>query len=333
MIATMRAIPITFDQALEETARTLRHLLLGNGFSIGAYRGFSYTSLNEEACKLDPSIEPFLPPGVDIEEAMRRAPPVERARLRQVLIETITQIHPRRSDALTIEQRKACADFLATFFRRRTKYEGRVFTTNYDLLLYWVIMARKVQLQSCGDGFGHNFTWHGDRDRDARVLYLHGGVHLYAQASNNPHRPAPIITKLQAGNGPASGLISLVRSRVNRGDIPIVVSEGTAADKVKRIGGNDYLCKASQRFHEACDAQDAALFVYGHGLGSVDSHIIKAVTTGRIRRVYVGWYSDTDRERFDRLADWWRQKRAETGHPIEVSTFDAKLVSVWTSAR
>jgi hypothetical protein len=260
---------------------------------------------------------------------MRRASPVDRERLRQTFIETIAHIHPRRSDALTVDQRKACADFLATFFRRRTKYEGRVFTTNYDLMLYWVIVDQRARLQACGDGFGHNFTWYNDRNRDARVLYLHGGVHLYEQASNNPHRTAPYITTLQAGDGPAFSLLAKVRGRVNRGDFPTIVSEGGHADKSKKIEGSDYLRKARERFQEALRDENAVLFVYGQGLRPMDSHLIGDITRGRIRKVYLGWYHPDDRDRFDLLAQWWRERRA-ADCPIEVSTFDVKTVPVWT---
>jgi len=324
---------VTFEQALEDTARCRRHLLLGNGFSLGPCPSFSFRSLNEEACKLDSSLEAILPPGIDFEQAMRRASPSDCARLREAFIQTIANIHPRsRTEALDTAQMEICADFMGKFFRRRSRYEGRVFTTNYDLILYWIIVAQQGRLQSCGDGLQHQFTWHGDREHKARVYYLHGGLHLYEKVSQKPSGPVPVITKLQSGTGPAFSLPALVRTRVNGGDLPIFVSEGSSADKAKRIDSNDYLRTAYLRFEEACNAPDAALFVYGHGLGKVDSHIINAVTRGCVPRVYIGWHSPSDRERFERLADWWQQKRAAAGKPVIVATFDSKNVPVWATA-
>ena len=77
----MGASQTTFEEALDDTARFRRHLLLGNGFSMGPHPSFNVQSLNEEACKLDSSLEPLLPSGIDFEQAMRRASPADCARL------------------------------------------------------------------------------------------------------------------------------------------------------------------------------------------------------------------------------------------------------------
>ena len=46
------------------------------------------------------------------------------------------------------EKNRACAIFLNEFLSK----DGNILTTNYDLLLYWVLMRN--QLDRMGDGFG-----------------------------------------------------------------------------------------------------------------------------------------------------------------------------------
>jgi hypothetical protein len=67
----------------------------------------------------------------------------------------------------------ACVKFLAQF--------DTIFTLNYDLLLYWVILANTTQFQ---DGFGLAEDRKGFRctfkmDAYCNVFNLHGGLHLF----------------------------------------------------------------------------------------------------------------------------------------------------------
>src|SRR5690606_31884603 len=54
--------------------------------------------------------------------------------LKESLIEAIKELHPEHVFSISEEKSQACADFLNEYLSQ----EGNIFTTNYDLLLYWV---------------------------------------------------------------------------------------------------------------------------------------------------------------------------------------------------
>jgi hypothetical protein len=151
---------ISFDEAVQATEGADRRLLIGNGFSI---KHFSYKTLLEKA-GLDPHgplRSLFTTLGtVDFEvviRALEDASTVERTynklkradllqkdadKLRRALVHAIRVVHPaNRSDVGDVIP--VCADFLRKF--------GFIFSLNYDLLLYWVILE---DTNSFKDGFG-----------------------------------------------------------------------------------------------------------------------------------------------------------------------------------
>jgi hypothetical protein len=63
----------------------------------------------------------------------------------------------------------------------RGEKRGVVFTANYDLLLYWVVVRHSAAL-GCHDGFDQEGYWSGTPS-GAQVFYLHGGLHLFERAA------------------------------------------------------------------------------------------------------------------------------------------------------
>jgi hypothetical protein len=98
-------------------------------------------------------------------------------------------------------------------------YEA-VFTTSYDLLIYWAIMNAGLP---SGDGFGDLF-WNADHafdpfdtepfDDKTLVYWLHGGLHLYRTGAGR--------AKKRTNTG-----ANLLESFATGNRVPLFVSEGT----------------------------------------------------------------------------------------------------------
>src|SRR5712692_6213578 len=140
---------ISFDAALKESEGAERVLLIGNGFSI---KYFSYSSLLEKSgldnggplralfktlntVDFESTIK-VLEDAAVVEEVYHKQKRAamflsESDKLRRALVHAIRQIHPpHRADIA--DGIPKCVEFLSHF--------ATIFTLNYDLLLYWVIL-------------------------------------------------------------------------------------------------------------------------------------------------------------------------------------------------
>jgi hypothetical protein len=163
----------TFEEVMQGLAKKRRtaHLLLGNGFSM-AYDPniFSYNALYDFVSSLkDSTLEAIfgamktknfelmmeqldaslsllkaLGVGTDVQEKPESA--IEK--LKNSLLAAIKALHPEHVFKIPEAKSAACAKFIEAF----TGQGGKVFTTNYDLLLYWILMRQNVP--NSVDGFG-----------------------------------------------------------------------------------------------------------------------------------------------------------------------------------
>lgn len=317
----------TFDDAKAETENKRRHLLLGNGFSVAVHSGFGYGSLFEEAARIDTRIVPLFDGyGFDFESAIARAQlPADREIIREAFIRAVSKIHPKRK-YLPVVSRLACGQFLEQFAGTgREAHRGCVFTTNYDLLLYWVLMQRQQALKMY-DGFDRDGIWSPFRVWNSYALYLHGALHLFEVPIGNQRA---VMEQRKLLWREDATLIDQVRINLALGRFPVFVSEGDSAEKLRRIGRNPYLKKVRRKFRDVCDDPSAALFVVGHSLAEVDAHIVDLIGTGNAS-VYIGVFSDADERRFDHLANIWSKERA-TGNrpPLDIHLFRSSECKIW----
>jgi len=340
---------ITFEAAIEQTATRARFLLLGNGFSIAARRGsFAFPSLFSRA---GPFSEPVaalfhelqtvdfeqvlgalklklndpLAPASDLAEWKR-----QEAEVRAGFIEALQRVHPDSSAMMGSDECQRCLAFLTHFVGggRGRKLEGRVYTTNYDLLLYWVVVRG-------GKGFSvfdRHYTvredpsyalWHPD-SLDPGLVYLHGALHTYDRPNGGQ--------MMLRYHGRVS-LIDQARRRLDQGEFPVFVSEGTSEDKAARIARSRYLTWALRYFGSGMNHREAALFTYGHSLNNRDAHLLRVIATKKIRQVYVGAFGGLDADNIDDVRKWaacWQKARAENGFPLDVWVYDTKLYSPWS---
>jgi hypothetical protein len=108
------------------------------------------------------------------------------AKLKRSLLDAVKALHPEHVFKIPGEKSKACSKFLTVFLDSH----GKIFSTNYDLLLYWVLM-RNTTVEH-GDGCGRErenpdeavppeeqiwseLTWGKNRETQ-NVFYGHGAA-------------------------------------------------------------------------------------------------------------------------------------------------------------
>ena len=156
--------------------------------------------------------------------------------------------------------------------------EGEIFSTNYDLLLYWVLMRHNFP--NAVDGFGRELLnpvevsrkQDGDWSRELRwgpnksgqnIHYLHGALPLFDAGAE--------IEKEQYGE--EGYLLENISTRLDAGEYPIFVTAGSGDEKLKLIRHNRYL---SHCYDQLCEI-DGSLISFGFGFGQYDEHIIQAI--------------------------------------------------------
>lgn len=350
---------LTFDDAIQHSARfKKRHLLLGNGFSIACRpQIFTYGSLFEQA---DFSSAPRLPAvfkavgATDfehvikmLEDASRVVPVYSREvvevanqmafdaeSLKDILIQTVANNHPSIPNEITDEQFWACRKFLSHFLGDANK-GGKVYTLNYDLLLYWTLMHEDMGLDNPinlarDDGFGRDedtepeyVNWMGESGAHTqRVHYLHGALHLFDAGA-----------ELQKYTWVNTGKPLLEQSREAMGanKFPLFVAEGKSNQKLDKIKHSAYLHHSYKSFSAQMAQRDDALFIFGHSLADNDKHVLKKISRGKIAQVYVGLYGDPENQANKKIrnAAIFLSNARDKQTELKVAFFDAASARVW----
>jgi hypothetical protein len=331
-----------------------RHLLLGNGFSISKFPAiFSYKALFDQADLSDmPHVrEVFDSKGTqDFEAAIHALNDAanlaklsghpntslaeEADKLKNLLLSTIAKRHPERPNEIKTEEYAKCRQFLATFLSPTddAHQAGRVYTLNYDLLLYWTLMHADEEpggssLDS-NDGFGldasrstKDVVWNGYKQGPfQRVFFLHGALHLFDTGTE--------ITK-NTWKKTRQGLIDQTRTALKSQLYPLFVAEGDSESKLKNIKHNSYLSAAFDQFRrdvELKPAADSAWFVFGHSLNDTDLHYLRPLFCGKNPRLFIGVFGDPAPvwEKVKRLA----ALQAAESRP-KITLYDAGTANVW----
>lgn len=295
-------------------------LLCGNGLSVNVWPAFAYASLFDYACDdgLTPEdlalfggTENFERVLSDLNTAIRVneavGVPVDRIyeRYRSVqrgLGRAVRAVHLSRSRVPDPILRRIRAELL--------RYEW-IFSTSYDLLLYWAM--------GCGGSFkpfidhfrGPRLEFDPDRAdvfvNQVPVYFLHGALHLVAGGSGvtSKLRRGAMQTVLDQFGEPIDG---------DPHARPLLVTEGTARDKLRAIEGNAYLAHSLQTLRSTA----LPLVVFGSSLSAHDDHLLDALNEHSRRAIAVSLLPDSRRALAARQADIYA--RLETD---ELCFFDA----------
>jgi len=324
-------------------------LLMGNGFSVAFDKKiFTYNALAEFLIsKSDPLINNLfntiktknfelimqqlkttilLLQTFNAEEKIIKDINEASLKLKSGLIKSIQEMHPEHVFKVAEEKSKCCADFLDLFI----KSQGEIFTTNYDLLLYWTLIRNN--LSSHIDGFGkelenenfindrENPKWSdeviwGPNSKEQNIHYLHGALHIFNERIN--------IVKEQYDV--QKYLLENITQRINKETYPIFVTAGSSLEKLEQIRSNRYL---SFCYDKLCKI-DGSLISFGFNFGEYDEHIIDALNKAhhssskrppKLWSVYIGTYSESDVQHI---------RSIEHKFSVPIRIFDAKTAPVW----
>jgi len=351
---------VSFEDAITDSEQyKKRHLILGNGFSIGCRADiFHYASLFGEAdFSAVPEAEDVFKTlkTQDFEIAIRSLEnasvllPIyddsyadtsakmlaDATALKEVLVTTIATNHP--DTPLSIEDREfiACREFLSHFLA--SDKGGYVFTLNYDLLLYWTLMHdgnpfdENAPELNKNDGFGNDeddpdadyVVWQGETAaHSANILFLHGALHLFDAGA-----------ELQKYTWIRNGipLVEQARQAINDNKFPLFVAEGKSSQKKNKIRHNAYLYQCYKVLTANAQTGTHCFFIFGHSLAENDDHILHRLGKGSFKKLYVGLYGDPDSEdnqfiinRAHEVAALRHEKK-----PLDVIFFDSSSANVW----
>lgn len=328
-----------------------KHLILGNGFSMAYDKEiFSYNALSGFIEKTgDPLIRNLfsklktknfelimqqLDSFSEIAEIFSDDKSIvkkivsAREKLKNSLIEAIKELHPEHVFTIPESKSQACLKYLAEYLDK----EGLVFSTNYDLLLYWVTMRNGVQ--NSIDGFGRDLEteleegeyvdpkdfeyselrW-GKHKNEQSVFYLHGtlpffdtGIHIVKEEYHAGHL-----------------LLENVKERIDRAEYPIFVTAGNGTEKLTHIMHNKYLSFCYDQLSNI----KGSLVTFGFNFGESDLHIIDAINTAakkgkktaeKLWSIYIGVYSDENLKHIKDISHRFKCK---------VVLYNARTVDVW----
>lgn len=326
------------------------HLLMGKGFSISYDNSiFSYRSLSQHVKESDNevlkklfsvvdncnfeaimqqldtfiSISDALACGEDTKNKLIKS----RDSLQEALIRAVNELHPEYVFEVPFERSKKCAQFLYEYINNG----GFLFTTNYDLLMYWVLLRHESDKVSI-DGFGRDaenvgseyipteeidwseLRW-GRNQASQNTFYLHGALPLFDTGSE-------IVKEEYDGH---NYLLENIKKRIDKKEYPIFVTAGSGKDKLNHIMHNKYLTYCFEQFMRI----EGSLITFGFNFGEYDDHIIDAIniaakhgrrTSNRLWSIYIGVFSEEDKKHIESI---------EHKFECKVHIFDSKTVSLW----
>lgn len=332
---------------LSHKNRTI-NLLLGNGFSV-AYNPhiFSYNALSQYIESIDNKLllklfdiiktknfemvmqqldnfcEIAKTFGTDIE--LIKTVEVASNSFKTGLIDAIKELHPEHVFTIPDEQSDACSRFL----QRYLGDGSNVFTTNYDILLYWVLMRNNMK--NAIDGFGRDVENYDDDVPKEDLIFseLRWGKHKDRQNVHYLHGALPIFDSgvdiVKEEYDEHNYLLEKIKRNIDRNQYPVFVTAGNGNEKMVHIMHNHYL---SYCYDKLCSIT-GSLITFGFNFGEYDDHIIDAINIAamhgkkakdKLHSVYIGIYSEEDYKHILSI---------EGKFECKVNKYDARTASVW----
>lgn len=287
-----------------ELSNKKKHLILGNGFSVDLFphifnyrklaekitdpkiqlifREFNTTDFEYVVYKLTESLR--ILEFYDQEKDIYRIIKEDSDRLKEILITVITEFHPENPGTITFEQYRSCFEFLKHF------EDGKKYTFNYDLLLYWVYMHfldDPFQKLISDDGFRTDYednsmvTWEIGREHKQNLYYIHGAMHIF----KDKHA---VIEKYTWKQGNQT-IGKQVKQSIDSNKFPVFISEGTQEHKLQRIKENGYLSRA----FSSMKSITGDVFIFGHSIRDEDDHVFDLLNENKsIKKIFISLWGD-----------------------------------------
>lgn len=234
--------------------------------------------------------------------------------LRDQLVSAVARSHPPslNRECAAAEKRKIsrmvrnCRGFLTQF--------EKVFSLNYDLLLYWVRCFDNDFLgNDCFEKDGEELIF--SSDEDAEFLFPHGALFIYRdgysarKSRSSRHRP----------------ILARVEENISNGVFPMCVSEGTGDQKLSAMKSNEYLSFCYGKMREC----KGTVFTYGASFSEgKDSHIIKALIQSPATRIVVGEFKPCEGDKY-RLLHEFNKVMDNLKERKDVVVADTSSINIW----
>jgi hypothetical protein len=238
--------------------------------------------------------------------------------LREVLAAAVAHSHPARPNDISDEEYQACRRFLVHF--------DKIYTLNYDLLLYWTVMHEELEPKvQADDGFRSPeeqdvdyVTWEIGNTNKQNIHYLHGALHLFDAGSE---------LKKYTWSRTGIALIDQIRASLAEDMYPLVVAEGEARQKKAKIDHSNYLSRSFRSF----GAIGGSLFVHGFSMGESDSHLVKLIAKGKLSELYVGLHGDPKSKANSRIVETVVQlpNARPKKSPLSYTFYESASANVW----
>jgi hypothetical protein len=243
------------------------------------------------------------------------------------LVQAVAETHLEHTGEVADEKKSCCVEFLQEY--------QNVFTTNYDLLLYWVAMAGPAAVRE-QDGFRLPvedddpkylvFSEHTGSNRG--MLFLHGALHFYV-VNGEVRKHCWELT--------GKRLTTLIRDGLQNGQYPLFVAEGQPDRKREQIQRSGYLSYCLGKLERVKNT----IVTYGHALSAEDQHILNTIAdNSSIDRLCIGIYADPGSpeaaavqnsvDNLVRRRKEWQRKKSKQYGDLEVIYYDSKTAPVWT---
>jgi len=329
---------LNFEEVLKQSVTP--HLLLGNGFSM-AYdpKRFSFTTLLESAvtsgvmkedCEIYKIFKKLAT--ADFERVMRSledaegivevyaGDPILRKKLKndgstlkEHLVKIVTNNHPEKSTSLTVAEKTACVNFLKKF--------NKIYTLNYDLLLYWATM--QDQAENFTDGFGNTedslhegyVVYKNSGSQAMNVHYLHGALHYFDAGDE-------IIKKTYVNTDIC--LIDQITESLSKNIYPVFISEGTSEQKKTKILHSAYL----NHCYKSLRSIGGDIVIFGTTLKENDKHILDALLESKAKNIYLGVSRSSAADHI-KYAIEVHNKNSDQKHQKNLYLYDYRTVNVW----
>lgn len=346
---------ITYQEVVASLGKKQRtkHLLFGNGFSMAYDRDiFSYNALSNFIEKSgDPlvkslfqklntqnfelimqQLDNFCEIAEIFSDDKTLVPKIKAVseNLKNSLIEAVKELHPEHVFKVPEEKSQSCIKFLQEYLSNN----GLVFSTNYDLLFYWVLMRNNAN--NALDGFGRDLETELDNDHfvepeDLEFSELRWGKHKSEQTVFYLHGTLPIfdtgINIVKVEYDKEHYLLQNVKDRINKKEYPVFVTAGNGKEKLTHIMHNKYL---SFCYEQLCNIE-GSLIIFGFNFGEYDAHIIDAINVAakmgrkipnKLWSIYIGVYSDDDLKHILEIMDKFKCK---------VIPYNARTANIWNN--
>lgn len=339
---------LKYEEVLDRLGKGTAHVLLGNGFSVACDPIFSYGRLYDAAVSAglsERAQEVFSYLGTNNFEGVMRllddanwiagtygllplGKPSDMLAdveiVKNTLIEAVANSHLPHTGFVDDEKKVAAHQYLNRF--------QNVFTTNYDLLAYWVAMsANPIVFQ---DGFREDheaapYVVFSERlGRNRGIFYLHGALHLYLAGGE---------LRKHCWSRTHTPLTDLIKAGLSEKNYPLFVAEGSADQKLQQIQRSGYLWYCLDKLARIA----SPLVIFGQSLGESDQHILDILAKNLdLSTIYLGIYGGNNTPAAQMMWDAAEQLKAGRAEAsakrgrdsdLDVYFYASETASVWST--